>query len=104
MILRQSMIIIGIGLTIGLFGAFALTRWMGSLLYGVSAHDLSIHGLVLMVLAARGFDRELHSGAPRDAGRSDGGAALRVTQPSRLSRSAGVSPACLAAPAGQRPA
>ena len=55
MILRQSMIVIGIGLAIGLFGAFALTRWMGSLLYGVGAHDLSIHGLVLMVLAAAGL-------------------------------------------------
>jgi putative ABC transport system permease protein len=55
MILRQSMIIIGIGLTIGLFGAFALTRWMGSLLYGVSAHDLSIHGFVLAVLGAAGL-------------------------------------------------
>ena len=55
MILSQSMIIIGIGLTIGLCGAFTLTRWMGSLLYGVSAHDLSIHGLVLIVLATAGL-------------------------------------------------
>ena len=55
MILRQSMLIIGIGLTIGLVAAFALTRWMASLLYGVSAHDLSIHGLVLMVLAGAGL-------------------------------------------------
>jgi putative ABC transport system permease protein len=55
MILRQSMLIIGIGLMIGLFGAFALTRWMGSLLYGVGAHDLSIHGLVLIVLASAGL-------------------------------------------------
>ncbi len=55
MILRQSMLIIGLGLTTGLLGSFALTRWMGSLLYGVSAHDLSIHGLVLMVLAAAGL-------------------------------------------------
>jgi ABC-type antimicrobial peptide transport system permease subunit len=55
MILRQSMIIVGIGLTIGLFGALALTRWMGSLLYGVSAHDLSIHGLVLVLLGGAGL-------------------------------------------------
>jgi putative ABC transport system permease protein len=55
MILRQSMLIIGMGLVIGLFGAFALTRWMGSLLYGVGAHDLSIHGLVLIVLAGAGL-------------------------------------------------
>jgi putative ABC transport system permease protein len=55
MILRQSMIIIGIGLALGLFGAFALTRWMGSLLYDVSAHDLSIHGLVLILLGGAGL-------------------------------------------------
>jgi putative ABC transport system permease protein len=55
MILRQSMIIIGVGLTIGLCGAFVLTRWMGSLLYGVGAHDLSIHGLVLIVLGVAGL-------------------------------------------------
>ncbi len=55
MILRQSMIVVGIGLAVGLFGAFALTRWMGSLLYGVSAHDFSIYGLVLMVLAGAGL-------------------------------------------------
>jgi putative ABC transport system permease protein len=55
MILRQSMIIIGVGLAIGLFGALALTRWMGSLLYGVSTHDLSIHGLVLLLLGGAGL-------------------------------------------------
>ena len=55
MILRQSMSIVGIGLAIGLFGAFLLTRWMGSLLYGVGAHDLSIHGLVLILLAGAGL-------------------------------------------------
>jgi putative ABC transport system permease protein len=55
MILRQSMIIIGLGLAIGLFGAFALTRWMGNLLYGVGTHDLSIHALVLLLLAGAGL-------------------------------------------------
>ena len=55
MILRQSMIVIGIGLTIGMLAAFAATRWMASLLYGVSAHDLSTHGLVLIVLAGAGL-------------------------------------------------
>jgi putative ABC transport system permease protein len=55
MILGQSMIVIGLGLTIGLGGAFVLTRWLGSLLYEVSANDLSIHGLVLVLLAAAGL-------------------------------------------------
>jgi putative ABC transport system permease protein len=55
MILRQSMIIIGLGLALGLGGAFALTRWMGNLLYGVGTHDLSIHALVLLLLAGAGL-------------------------------------------------
>ena len=55
MILRQSMIIIGLGLTTGLCGAFALTRWLQSLLYEVSANDLSVHGAVLLVLGTAGL-------------------------------------------------
>src|SRR5207248_11224225 len=55
MILRQSMCVIGIGLGIGLCCAFGLTHWMGSLLYGVSTHDLSIHGLVLVLLGGTGL-------------------------------------------------
>jgi ABC-type antimicrobial peptide transport system permease subunit len=55
LILLQSMTIIGIGLGIGLVGALGLTRWMSSLLYQVSAHDLLVHGLVLVVLAAAGL-------------------------------------------------
>jgi putative ABC transport system permease protein len=55
MILSQSMIIIGIGLAIGLVGALGLTRWMSTLLYDVSAHDLFVHGSVLIVLAAAGL-------------------------------------------------
>jgi putative ABC transport system permease protein len=55
LILLQSMVIIGIGLAIGLFGAFGLTRWMSSLLYRVGAHDALIHSLVLLLLAAAGL-------------------------------------------------
>jgi putative ABC transport system permease protein len=55
LILVQSMTIVGIGLAIGLVGAFGLTHWMSSLLYRVSAHDFFVHGLVLVLLAAAGL-------------------------------------------------
>jgi len=51
MILRQSFTVIGIGLLVGLFGALAVTRLMSSLLYGVSANDLSIYAVVTIVLS-----------------------------------------------------
>src|SRR5256885_5821170 len=52
MILRQSLAVIGIGLVAGIFGALAVTRLMSSLLYGVSASDLSIYAIVTIVLSA----------------------------------------------------
>lgn len=51
MILRQSFAVIGIGLLIGLCGALASTRLMSSLLYGVTAHDVSIYAIVTIVLS-----------------------------------------------------
>ena len=39
MILRQGMAVVGIGIAIGLFGAWMLTRTLASLLYGVTATD-----------------------------------------------------------------
>ena len=51
MILRQSFAVIGIGLLTGLCGALASTRLMSSLLYGVTAHDVSIYAIVTVVLS-----------------------------------------------------
>jgi putative ABC transport system permease protein len=51
MIFRQSFAVISIGLIVGIFGALAVTRLMSSLLYGVSAHDLSIYAIVTIVLS-----------------------------------------------------
>jgi putative ABC transport system permease protein len=39
MILRQGLAVAGIGVIFGLFGAWMLTRTLGSLLYGVTARD-----------------------------------------------------------------
>ncbi len=52
MILRQSLTIVGIGLGVGLIGALATTRLMRTLLYGVSANDLSTYGIVLLLLTS----------------------------------------------------
>jgi putative ABC transport system permease protein len=51
MILWQSFKLVGIGLLAGLSGSLFLTRLMASLLYGVTAHDLSIYGIVLLILS-----------------------------------------------------
>jgi ABC-type antimicrobial peptide transport system permease subunit len=75
MILRQSMLIIGIGLTIGLVAAFALMRWMASLLYGRCARSLDLWTCSDGVGGSR-INLKLHPGPTRDGGRSDGGAAL----------------------------
>ena len=52
MILWQGLPIVGVGLAAGVAAALALTRLMSSLLYGVTAHDLSIYAIVLAVLIA----------------------------------------------------
>jgi len=52
MIMRQSFSVIGIGLLAGIFGALGVTRLMSSLLYGVSAHDVSIFAIVTIVLSS----------------------------------------------------
>ena len=51
MVMRQSFTVIGIGLLAGILGALAVTRLMSSLLYGVSAHDLSIYAIVTILLS-----------------------------------------------------
>jgi putative ABC transport system permease protein len=51
MVLWQSFSLVGIGLLAGLLSALAVTRLMTSLLYGVTAHDLSIYAIVITVLS-----------------------------------------------------
>jgi len=49
MVLRKGIVLTVIGAAIGLVGAFALTRWMSSLLFGVSATDPATYAIVLLV-------------------------------------------------------
>ena len=52
MIVRQGMKLAGTGIGIGLLGAFALTRLMRGLLYGVSATDPATYAGIAILLAA----------------------------------------------------
>ena len=49
MVLRKGIMLTAIGAAIGLIGALALTRWMSSLLFGVSATDPITYVIVLLV-------------------------------------------------------
>jgi ABC-type antimicrobial peptide transport system permease subunit len=54
LILREALLMVGVGLAIGLPAVFATTRFASSLLFGLSATDplsLSVAGLLLVVVA-----------------------------------------------------
>jgi putative ABC transport system permease protein len=50
MVLRQSLMLIGVGVAIGLVGAFAVTRVLTNFLFGVKPTDLATFGAVSLVL------------------------------------------------------
>ncbi len=49
MVIRKGLLLTLIGTVIGLAGAFALTRWMSSMLFGVTASDPATYVVVLFV-------------------------------------------------------
>jgi predicted permease len=55
LVLRQGMLLAGIGLALGLFAAFGSTRLAGTFLYGVNPSDPVIFGGVTSLLAAAAF-------------------------------------------------
>jgi putative ABC transport system permease protein len=58
-VLRHALVVVGVGIAVGLAGAFALSRMMASLLFEVSVTDpsvfVAIAGMLLVVGAAAGF-------------------------------------------------
>jgi putative ABC transport system permease protein len=52
MVLRQSMMLVVIGIVIGFLVALGVTRVMATLLYGVGANDVSIYAVVIALLGA----------------------------------------------------
>ncbi len=55
LVVRQGMELAGAGIVLGLAGAFALTRLMASLLFGVGATDAVTFGAVSLILASCAF-------------------------------------------------
>jgi ABC-type antimicrobial peptide transport system permease subunit len=55
MILRQSLTMAAVGMVVGLFGAFAATRLLSALLFGVGTLDLLTYGAVILLLGAAAF-------------------------------------------------
>lgn len=51
LVLRQGLAVTGAGLVVGIAGAFALTRWIASLLYAVNPHDVTTYVAVPAFLA-----------------------------------------------------
>ena len=68
----------GIGVAIGLVGALAVTRFLRTLLFGVSPFDPASFVGVSLALTAIALLGELHPGATRGEGGSGGGAPVRV--------------------------
>ncbi len=52
MVLRQSLTLVIVGIAIGFLVALGATRVMATLLYGVSANDVSIYAVVILLLGA----------------------------------------------------
>jgi ABC-type antimicrobial peptide transport system permease subunit len=52
MVVREGMTLAGIGVAVGLLAALGLTRWMGSLLYGVEPTDVPTFATVALTLGA----------------------------------------------------
>ncbi len=74
LVVRQGMLLTLIGVVLGLAGAFALTRVMSTLLFGVTAKDPITFVVVAALVDCGGVHRVFRSRAARDESRSVSGA------------------------------
>jgi putative ABC transport system permease protein len=51
LVIGQGMKLAGLGIGLGVLGAFGLTRWMSSLLFGVKPSDPLTYGVIALLLA-----------------------------------------------------
>jgi putative ABC transport system permease protein len=54
LVLRQGLVLVGVGLMVGAAGALALTRWLGTLLFGVRPADPASFAVVAVLLLGAG--------------------------------------------------
>jgi predicted permease len=55
LVIGRGMTVVGLGLAVGLMAAFALTRWISSLLFAIDAADMVTFAAVGVLLAVVGF-------------------------------------------------
>jgi predicted permease len=78
LVTREILVVVGAGLVVGLAGAFALTRLMTGMLFGVAATDSATFAVIPLVIAAVAFvatyapARRATALAPSDALRYEG--------------------------------
>ena len=79
LVIGQGMRLALVGVVLGLIAAFALTRTMTTLLFGVSATDPLTFVLISVLLGFRGVVGMLDAGAPCNQSRSDSRAQIRIS-------------------------
>ena len=83
LVIVRSLLPIGLGLAVGIAGALAASRLLGTLLYDVKANDPACAGRHRGDARRRRALCELHSGATSRRGRSDCGPTTRLTPVAR---------------------
>jgi putative ABC transport system permease protein len=76
LVLKQSIVLVLIGIALGMGFALALTRFISSLLFDVSATDPARLAAVSVFMGLDCGGGELHPGAKSDQSRSDDRAAM----------------------------